>query len=64
MTTCPCGTTIPSEAAAQRHAAECDLQGYPRDWAIRCNCRSHIRTDDGRVVHWFRCAVIQAGVET
>jgi hypothetical protein len=26
---CPCGTPIPSEAAAQRHAAVCTRQGEP-----------------------------------
>lgn len=35
MTICACGTDVPTEAAAQRHAKVCSLQGYPRGWAER-----------------------------
>lgn len=29
MTICACGTPVPTEAAARRHAAVCDRQGAP-----------------------------------
>lgn len=32
---CGCGEEIASEAAARRHAAVCELQGYPKPWVKR-----------------------------